>query len=151
MTMISRLRSFAGRALLFTGVAALAVTAAGCYGNDGYNNNGYGGGGCSPDLFVDWQIQNSAGAPVTCGGAGAATVTVTIDGTPYPQTCVSTESTGSIDPLLQGTGNYNVTVGLFDATGNSLASAQMISLDINGCGSFETPSPAVLVVSPPSS
>jgi hypothetical protein len=85
---------------------------------------------------------------VTCAGAGAATVLVTIDSTPYPQTCVSTESTGHIDPFLQGSGTYNVTVALFDDQGNSLAPAQSISLDINGCGSFETPSPAVLVVSP---
>jgi hypothetical protein len=147
MTTTSRLRNFAWRSLLFAGLAALAVTASGCFGNDGYNN-GYGGGGCSPDLFVDWQIQNSTGAPVTCGGAGAATVLVTIDSAPYPQPCVSTESTGHIDPFLTGTGTYNVTVALFDAQGNSLAPAQSISLDINGCGSFDTPSPAVLVVSP---
>ena len=146
MTTTSRLRSFAWRSLLFAGVAALAVTASGCFGNDGYNN-GY-GGGCSPDLFVDWQIQNNTGAPVTCAGAGAATVMVSIDSAPYPVPCVSTESTGHIDPLLQGTGTYNVTVALFDAQGNSLAPAQSISLDVNGCGSFETPSPAVLVVSP---
>ena len=147
MTTTSRLRSYAWRSLLFAGLAALAVTASGCYGNSGDYNNGY-GGGCSPDLFVDWQIQNSTGAPVTCAGAGAATVQVTIDNTPYPQTCVSTESTGHIDPLLTGTGTYNVTVALFDADGNSLAPPQSISLDVNGCGSFETPSPALLVVSP---
>jgi hypothetical protein len=147
MTTTSRLRSFAWRSLLFAGLAALTATASGCYGNDGYSNNGY-GGGCSPDLFVDWQIQNSTGAPVTCGGAGAATVLVTIDSTPYPQPCVSTDSTNYIDPFLQGTGTYNVTVALFDAQGNSLAPAQSISLDINGCGSFKTPGPAVLVVSP---
>ena len=146
MTTTSRLRSFAWRSLLFAGVAALAVTASGCYGDSGYNN-GY-GGGCSPDLLVDWQIQNSTGAPVTCVGAGAATVLVTIDSTPYPQPCVSTDSTGYIDPLLQGTGTYSVTVGLFDDKGNSLAAAQSVSLDINGCGSFQTPGPAVLVVSP---
>jgi hypothetical protein len=146
MTTTSRLRSFAWRSLLFAGVAALAVTASGCFGNDGYNN-GY-GGGCSTDLFVDWQIQNSTGAPVTCDGAGAATVLVTIDSASYPQTCVSTDSSGFIDPLLQGTGTYNVTVALFDDKGNSLAPAQSISLDINGCGSFKTPGPAVLVVSP---
>jgi hypothetical protein len=151
MTTTSRLRSFGWRSLLFAGVAALAVTAAGCFGNDGYNNNNGHGGTCSPDLFIDWQIQNSSGAPVTCGGAGAATVQVTIDGAPYPQPCVSGDSTGNIDPLLQGTGTYNVTVALFDAQGNSVAPAQSISVDINGCGSFETPSPALLVVSPPGS
>jgi hypothetical protein len=148
MTTTSRLRNFAWRSLLFAGVAALAVTASGCYGDSGYNNNGYGGSGCSPDLFVDWQIQNSTGAPVTCTGAGAATVLVTIDSAPYPQKCVPSDSTGFIDPFLQGTGTYNVTVALFDDQGNSLAPAQSVSLDINSCGSFQTPGPAVLVVSP---
>ena len=146
MTTTSRLRSFAWRSLLFSGVAALAVAASGCYGNDGYKN-GY-GGGCQTDLFVDWQIQNSTGAPVTCAGAGAATVQVTIDSTPYPQTCVSTDSSNFVDLPLQGTGTYSVTVGLFDDKGSSLAAAQSISLDVNGCGSFQTPGPALLVVSP---
>jgi hypothetical protein len=143
MTTTSRTRSFGFTSILLLGAVALAATASGCVIDNGNC------GGAGSDLFVDWQIQNSAGAPVTCGGAGAATVVVTVDKVDYPQTCVSTRSSSSIDVPLQGSGTYDVTVSLYDATGNSLAPSQSISVDVNSCGSYATPSPALLVVSPP--
>jgi len=149
MTTTSRNRSFGLTSILFLGAVALAATASGCIIDPG-SGSGY-GGGCAPDLFIDWQIQNSAGAPVTCAGAGAATVMVTVDTVNYPQICVPGQNTNFYDAILQGTGTYNVTVGLYDAGGVSLAPAQSISLDISSCGSYQTPSPALLVVSPPAS
>jgi hypothetical protein len=157
MKTTSRIRNFTRtsfRVVLLVGAAALAVTTSGCIVDD--SGPGY-GGGCTPDLFVDWQIQNSAGAPVTCAGAGAATVVVTVSGAAYaqpvdyPQVCVANQTYSSVDLLLAGGGIYDVTVSLYDATGNSLAPAQSISLDINSCGSYQTPSAALLVVSPPAS
>jgi hypothetical protein len=149
MKTTSRIRNFARsslRVVLLAGAAALAVTTSGCIVDD--SGPGY-GGGCAIDLFVDWQIQNSAGAPVTCAGAGAATVVVTVDGTVFQQACPPNLSMGSYDAPLQGPGTYNITVGLFDANGNSLAPALTTSLD--SCVYNETPTPAVLVVSPPAS
>ena len=145
MTSTREIRSFGLTSLLLLGAVALAATASGCV-----IDNGTGcGGGFGPDLFVDWQIQNSAGAPVTCAGAGAATVVVTVDKVNYPQTCVATQSGSSVDVPLQGSGTYDVTVSLYDATGNSIAPAQSISVSVSSCGSYSTPSPALLVVSPP--
>lgn len=145
MTNTGKIRSFGLTSLLLLGAVALATTASGCVIDDG---NGCGGSGS--DLFVDWQIQNSAGAPVTCAGAGAATVVVTVDKVNYPpQTCVADQSYSSLDVPLQGSGTYDVTVSLYDATGNSIAPAQSISVSVGSCGSYATPSPALLVVSPP--
>lgn len=145
MTTSRKIRSFGLTSLFLLGAVALAATASGCVIDDG---NGC-GGGFGPDLFVDWQIQNSAGAPVTCAGAGAATVVVTVDKVTYPQTCVADQSGSSVDVPLQGSGTYDVTVSLYDATGNSIAPAQSISVSVSSCGSYATPSPALLVVSPP--
>ena len=62
---------------------------------------GYGYGGCQPDVFVDWQIQNPAGGAVTCDAVGAKTVVIDIDGADFPQTCPDGYSYGSQDILLQ--------------------------------------------------
>lgn len=148
MTTTSRIRNFgltSVRLVLVAGAVALAVTTSGCIIDD--TGSGY-GGGCATSLFVDWQIQNSAGAPVTCAGAGAATVLVTVDTVNYQQTCPPSSSQGFYQVPIQGSGTYNITVGLFDAGGNSLAPALTTSLD--SCYTNETPTPAVMVVSSPS-
>ena len=150
MTTTSKIRNSGISSVLFgvfAGAVGLAVTTSGCVIDSG-PDSGY-GGGCEPDLLVDWQIQTSTQAPVTCGGAGAATVVVTVGTSSTQLTCAPDKSEDSFDVLLLGQGMYNVTVGLFDAKGNSLAPAQSISVDANSCGSFYTPSPALLVVSPP--
>lgn len=153
MTTTSRIRNFgltSVRFVLLAGAVAVAVTTSGCIVDDSGYNSGY--GSCLPDLLVDWQIQNSTGAPVTCAGAGAATVTATVNGSEFPQTCLATESFGSIDVPLAGVGSYDVIVSLFAASGTSLATPQEYSppLAINNCYTNETPTPAVLVVSPAS-
>jgi hypothetical protein len=148
MTTTGRIKKLGLTSLLtvsVVGAVALAVTASGCVIDPG---SGY-GGGCAPDLLIDWQIQNSAGAPVTCGGAGAATVTATVDGTPYQQTCPPNFAQGQFDVFLPYSGNTDVTVNLYDSTGTSLAPSQSITLNVTSCYTSETPSPALLVVSPP--
>jgi hypothetical protein len=145
MTTTSRIKNFGLTSVLFAGAVALAVTASGCFGGSG---SGY-GGGCAPDLLIDWQIQNSAGAPVTCDGAGAATVTATVDGTPYSQMCPVGFAQGQFDVFLPYSGSTDVTVNLYTSTGTSLAPSQSITLNVTSCYTSETPSPAVLVVSPP--
>jgi hypothetical protein len=142
MTITNRIRKLGLTAALGAAAVVLAVTASGCFG---------GNGGCLPDVFVDWQIQNSAGAPVTCAGAGAATVVINIDGVVDQHSCQPGASEGAYDEPLQSSGTYNISVSLFDAGGNSLAPAQSITLDVQSCGSAETPMPAVLVVSPTAS
>jgi hypothetical protein len=153
MKTTSRIRNFARtslRVVLLAGGAALAVTTSGCIVDDSGYNSGY--GSCLPDLLVDWQIHNSAGASVTCGAAGAATVRADVNGSPFPQDCLAGESFGSIDVPLGGVGSYDITVSLFAADGTSLATPQQYSppLVINNCYTNETPTPAVLVVSPAS-
>ncbi len=145
---------FASVSLLpLAGLLMLAITASGCVIDPGPNSN-YGNGDgdpCYPDLVVGWQIQNSAGALVTCAGAGAATVNATVNGSAWPQACPPADASGSIDVPLAGRGSYDLTVSLFAADGTSLATPQEYSppLQINNCTTSYTPSPAILVVSPP--
>lgn len=155
METTSRIRNVARtslRVVLLAGAAALAVTTSGCIVDDSGYNSGYGSGSCLPDLLVDWQIQNSSGAFVTCAAAGAATVSATVNGSVFPQACLAAQSFGSIDVPLAGVGSYDITVSLFAANGTSLATPQEYSppIAINNCGRNETPTPAVLVVSPAS-
>ena len=46
------------------------------------------------DLIIDYEIQNAAGAPVTCGGAGAVTIQATVDGVMFPLPCAPTARRG---------------------------------------------------------
>jgi hypothetical protein len=140
-------RTLALGPLLFAAVAGIALTLSGCV-IDTSPNDGY-GYGCQSDLFVDWQIQNPAGGAVTCAAAGAATVVINIDGVNYPQTCAPNKSFGSQDIILQQNyASYNVTVNLEDASGNALAVPQTTAIDVTYCGSYLTPGPALLVVTP---
>jgi hypothetical protein len=128
-------------------VVGLGLTLSGCV-VDTTPDGGY-GYGCQSDLNVDWQIQNPAGGAVTCAAAGAATVVINIDGVNYPQTCTANMSYGNKDILLQKNyASYNVTVNLEDASGNALAVPQTTSIDVTVCGSYQTPGPALLVVTP---
>ena len=141
------LRAFVLGPVLFALAVGLALTASGCVVDSG---PGYGYGGCQPDVFVDWQIQNPAGGQVTCDAAGAATVVIDIDGADYPQTCPDGYSYGSQDILLQqANASYNITVNLEDKTGAALAVPQTTSLNVSSCQSYATPGPAILVVTPP--
>jgi hypothetical protein len=135
--------------LLCAAAVGLALTASGCVVDTGPGNgNGY-GYGCQSDLFVDWQIENLKGGFVTCAAAGAATVVIDIDGTPYPQTCESIQTSGSQDiPLQANYATYDVTVSLEDASGYPLATPQVTSVNVTSCGSYRTPGPATLVVTP---
>ncbi len=132
--------------VIFAAAAGLALTTSGCVVDTG---PGY-GVNCQSDLYVPWQIENPAGGAVTCGGAGAATVVITIDGVDYPQTCPTAMSYGSQDILLQSNyASYDVTVNLYDQAGTALAVPQAVTVSVNGCGSYTTPGPATLVVTPP--
>jgi hypothetical protein len=137
-------------------VVALGVTASGCVVDTGPGSGygpGYGHGGCLPDLLVGWQLQDSAGAAVTCTQAGAARVTATVNGYDYSQTCLPSESVDQLDVPLAAPGSFSVTVSLYAADGTSLATPQTYSppLQITSCYTTSTPSPAILVVSPPPS
>jgi hypothetical protein len=141
-------RTLALRPFLFAAVAGLALAVSGCV-VDSNPNDGY-GYGCQSDLRVDWQIQNPAGGAVTCAAAGAATVVINIDGADYPQTCDANKSFGKQDILLQQNyASYNVTVNLEDANGNALAVPQTTSIEVTSCDNYQTPGPALLVVTPP--
>jgi hypothetical protein len=131
-----RLRPFVLGPVLFAAAVGLALASSGCVVDS-----------CQPDLFVDWQIQTSTGAPVTCDGAGASTVVITIDGVDYTQVCPAGLTYGYRDiPLQASYAGYNVTVNLYDATGNKLAPEQTSTVNINACGSYQTYGPAPLVV-----
>lgn len=141
-------RTLALGPLLLAAVVGLGLTLSGCVvdtsADDGY---GY---GCQSDLYVDWQIQNPAGGSVTCAAAGAATVVINIDGVNYPQACPPDKVLGHQDiALQQNYASYNVTVNLEDASGNALAVPQTTSVDVAACGSYQTPGPALLVVTAP--
>jgi hypothetical protein len=141
-------RTLALGPLVFAAVAGITLTLSGCV-VDTSPNGGY-GYGCQSDLFVDWQIQNPAGGAVTCAAAGAASVVINIDGASYPQTCLPNKSFGSQDIVLQQNyASYNITVNLEDANGNALAVPQTTSIDVAACDSYQTPGPALLVVTPP--
>lgn len=145
--------------LLGTGLAALGCGSGTLPGKDGGRGGSGGsggadgaidGGGCRSDLFVDWQIQSATGAAVTCDAIHAAEVVVNIDGAIFPQACSSGRSSGSQDLLLQANyATYHVTVNLVDVSGNALAVPQATTIDVTSCGSYATPGPAILVVSPP--
>jgi hypothetical protein len=136
-----RLRPFVLGPVLLAAAVGLALTSSGCVVD---------GSDCQSDLFVDWQIQNSTGGPVTCDAAGAATVLITIDGAPYPQMCVPGYSYGSqYIPLQSNHASYNVTVNLYDANGNALVPQQTSTVSVAGCGSYETAGPAPLVLPAP--
>lgn len=141
------IRAFVLGSALCAVAVGLALTTSGCIvGTD----SGYYGTSCQSALYIPWQIQNPAGGAVTCGAAGAATVVIDINGSKYPQNCTSSLSYGSDDLVLpSNNANYNVTVNLYDADGNPLAVPQMVTVGIGGCGSYTTPGPALLVVTPP--
>jgi hypothetical protein len=141
-------RTLALGPLLLAAVVGLGLALSGCV-VDNSTDDGY-GYGCQSDLYVDWQIQNPAGGSVTCAAAGAASVVINIDGVNYPQTCPPDKVLGHQDILLQQNyASYNVTVNLEDASGNALAVPQTTSIDVTVCGSYQTPGPALLVVTPP--
>jgi hypothetical protein len=132
--------------VLCAAAVGLALTASGCVVDTG---PGY-GNGCQSDLFVDWQIQNVAGGLVTCDAAGAATVVIDIDGVKYPQTCNAGQSFGNQDILLTTNyATYDVTVDLEDSGGNALAVPQKTTVNVTSCGSYATPGPAIMVLTPP--
>jgi hypothetical protein len=141
-------RTLALRPLLLAAVAGLGLALSGCV-VDTTPNGGY-GYGCQSDLYVDWQIQNVAGGAVTCDAINPAQVVIDIDGVKYPQTCPAGFSYGNQDILLQQNyASYNVTVNLEDMNGNALAVPQTTTVDVTSCGSYSTPGPAILVVTPP--
>ncbi len=144
------IRAFLLGPVLFAAAVGLAVTASGCVVDTG---PGY-GVNCESDLIVPWQIQNEAGAAVTCDAAGAATVVVSFTDanngqTNFPQPCQAGRSAGSQDILLQQNySSYDLTVNLYDGSGNPLAVPQEATINVNSCGTYTTPGPALLVVTP---
>ena len=141
---ITRLRN-----LLLAAPLVAALAASGCVVDNGSD---HGGDACLPDLLVEWQIQDSSGAPLTCAQAGAASVEALVDGTTWWIPCPPHRSSGSIDVPLASKGTYNVAVNLLDQNNQTLAPQQTLSppLDVETCGAVET-TPAVLVAAAASS
>jgi hypothetical protein len=140
-------RTLALGPFLLAAIAGLGLAASGCV-VDSTPNGGY-GYGCQSDLNVDWQIQNVAGGSVTCDAINPAQVVIDIDGAKYPQICPAGYSYGNQDIFLQQNyATYNVTVNLEDMDGNALAVPQTTSVDVTVCGTYYTPGPAILVVTP---
>jgi hypothetical protein len=129
--------------------AGLALAGSGCIIETGPDNGGYGGGGaCYPNLIIDYEIQNAAGAPVTCAAAGGVTVQANVDGYLFTTPCPADASAGSLTVPLQGLGTYYVSINVFDSHGTALSSPQTSAFNITTCGDTETQTPAVFVVSP---
>ncbi len=144
MKTTNRIRPLVLGPVLFAAAVGLALTFSGCVVDPGRDY----GAGCQSDLWVDWQIQNSAGGFVTCDAAGGATVVTTIDGVPYPQICPAGFSYGQQDiPLQSNYASYNVTVNLEDSSGTSLAQ-QSTTVSVTYCSTYYTPGPAPLVITP---
>ena len=135
---------FASLALLAVAAVAASASLSGCIIDDGGN----GPGSCQPDLLVDWQLVDANGVPITCAGAGVVTVQATVNGTTWTQNCLANESADSIDVPLGGTGTYHIAVDALDAAAAPReTSQQSIDLNVNSCGTSETPSPAILTIS----
>jgi len=129
--------------------AVLALIGSGCAIDPGPDY----GDECLPDVLVAWQIQDSAGNPVTCGQVGDhPSVVALVDGYSYSGDCPPDRSSGSIDVPLQSNGMYNIAVDLYDQDNHALAPEQTLSpaLDVTNCGSNET-TPATLVFNPTTS
>ena len=142
-------RTLALGPLLFAAVAGIALTLSGCV-VDTSPNDGY-GYGCQSDLVVDWQIQNVGGRLGHLRRhQPRRQVVIDIDGAKYPQICPAGHSFGSQDIVLQQNyASYNVTVNLEDMNGNALAVPQTTSVDVEACGTYYTPGPALLIVTLP--
>jgi hypothetical protein len=123
-----RTTSRIGSLTLLAVAAGLAVSASGCIVDDG-NPGPYGGGACYPDLYVNWQVvqtANNVDTPITCATAGAATLTGQVDVFTDTVTCPAGSSGSSAggQPLyfpLNQVGTYAVNVQLRDASGNILS------------------------------
>lgn len=133
--------------LFLAATAGLALAGSGCVVETGPDNGGYAGGGCYPNLIVDYVLQDAAGAPVTCAAAGGITVRSNVDGFVASVPCQADASAGSITVPLQGLGTYYVSINVYDGQGTALASPQSSAFNITTCGDTETQTPAVLVVS----
>ncbi|HVT10217.1 MAG TPA: hypothetical protein VHO67_22310 [Polyangia bacterium] len=141
-----RARRLLAPLFFLAGPIAIALAGTGCVVETGPDS---GDGSCYPNLILDYEIQNAAGGPVTCAGAGAQTVQATVDGVMFPVPCPANSAAGSVTVPLQGLGTYNATIDVYDSKGNPLAPAQSTSFSISSCGDTETQTPAILVVSPP--
>ena len=130
MTTQSRLGTLA-----ILAAVGLAATVSGCVIDD--SNPSY-SGNCTPtDIYVDWQLLDVNGTPITCAAAGVATMQATVNGVPWSQTC----------PPADSFGTYTVSVDAFDSTGNPREKEQKtIDLQITACGISEVPSPAPITV-----
>ncbi|HVY37691.1 MAG TPA: hypothetical protein VHM31_07140 [Polyangia bacterium] len=142
-----RARRLLAPLFFLVGPIAIALAGSGCVVETGPDDGA--GGSCYPNLILDYEIQNAAGGPVTCAGAGAVTVQATVDGVMFPVSCPANSSAGSVTVPLQGLGTYNATIDVYGSKGNPLAPAQSTSFSIGSCGDTETQTPAILVVSPP--
>ena len=137
--------------LFLAGPIVLALAGSGCVVETGPDSGDGTGGPCYPNLILDYEIQNAAGGPVTCDGAGAVTVQAPVDGVMFQMACPANSSAGSLTVPLQGLGTYNATIDVYDRTGSALAPAQSSSFSIDSCGDTETQTPAILVVTPATS
>jgi hypothetical protein len=144
-----RTRRLVAPLFFLAGPIALALAGSGCVVDTGQDNGDGTGGPCYPNLILDYEIQTATGAPVTCSGAGAATVQAVVDGVPFPVQCPPNSAAGSVIVPLQGLGTYNATIDVYDGQGNALAPAQTTKFSISSCGDTETQTPAALVVTPP--
>ncbi len=79
-----RTRRLLAPLFFLAGPIALALAGSGCVVETGPDSGDGTGGPCYPNLILDYEIQTAAGAPVTCLGAGAATVQAVVDGVPFP-------------------------------------------------------------------
>jgi hypothetical protein len=140
MTTQSRLGTLA-----ILAAVGLAATVSGCVIDD--SNPSY-SGNCTPtDIYVDWQLLDVNGTPITCAAAGVATMQATVNGVPWSQTCPPADSFGTIDAPITAFGTYTVSVDAFDSTGNPREKEQKtIDLQITACGISEVPSPAPITV-----
>jgi hypothetical protein len=142
------IRQFGTPPALSLVAAALALMVSACAIDTGPDY----GGSCLPDVLVKWQIQDTAGSPVTCDQAGAASVVALVDGSSWSVPCPPGRASGEIDVPLESNGMYNIAVDLYDQNNHALVPEQTLSppLNVTNCGPNET-MPAILVFTPSSS
>lgn len=84
-----------------------------------------------PQVGATWGLEKQATrAPLTCEQAAAATVELTLNGTPFDFDCGAYQGlTTTLQP-----GAYNADLALFDAGGNLLSQTNQMAVTVKTCG-----------------
>jgi hypothetical protein len=73
------------------------------------------GATCLPRIYIPWALESAAGAPVTCGTAGARYVGATVNTQPFEVDCPASLTQGTMSVSAAGPGSYTIVVSLLDS------------------------------------